>query len=31
MAWSVIGRVEDGEGVLVDGALYDGPGGWRSF
>ena len=31
MAWSVIGRVEDGEGVLVDGALHDGPGGWRSF
>jgi len=31
MAWSVIGRVEDGEGVLVDGSLHDGPGGWRSF
>ena len=31
MAWSVIGRVEHGEGVLVDGALYVGPGGWRSF
>ncbi len=31
MAWSVIGRVEDGEGVLVDGTVFDGPGGWRSF
>jgi thiamine-monophosphate kinase len=31
MAWSVIGRVEDGERVLVDGAPFDGPGGWRSF
>lgn len=31
MAWSVIGRVEDGEGVLVDGAPFEGPGGWRSF
>ena len=31
MAWSVIGRVEDGDGVLVDGAAYDGAGGWRTF
>ncbi len=31
MAWSVIGRVEAGEGVLVDGAPFEGPGGWRSF
>lgn len=31
MAWSVIGRVEDGEGVLVDGVAFAGPGGWRSF
>jgi thiamine-monophosphate kinase len=32
MAWSVVGRVEDGEpGVLVDGAPYAGPGGWTSF
>jgi thiamine-monophosphate kinase len=31
MAWSVVGRVEAGEGVLVDGAAWVGPGGWRSF
>jgi thiamine-monophosphate kinase len=31
MAWSVVGRVEKGEGVLVDGAEWTGPGGWRSF
>jgi thiamine-monophosphate kinase len=31
MAWSVVGRVAEGEGVLVDGAPYDGAGGWRSF
>ena len=31
MAWSVVGRVEDGEGVLVDGTPFEGPGGWRSF
>jgi len=31
MAWSVVGRVEDGDGVLVDGVPHDGPGGWRSF
>ncbi|MDQ1621161.1 MAG: thiamine-monophosphate kinase [Actinomycetota bacterium] len=31
MAWSVVGRVEDGEGLLVDGEPYAGPGGWTSF
>jgi thiamine-monophosphate kinase len=31
MAWSVVGRVEDGEGVLVDGEPYAGAGGWSSF
>ena len=31
MAWSVVGRVEQGEGVLVDGAPWAGPGGWTSF
>jgi thiamine-monophosphate kinase len=32
MAWSVVGRVEEGEpGVLVDGAPYAGPGGWTAF
>jgi thiamine-monophosphate kinase len=31
MAWSVVGRVEEGEGVYVDGAPWPGPGGWRSF
>jgi thiamine-monophosphate kinase len=31
MAWSVVGRVAEGEGVLVDGAPYDGAGGWTSF
>jgi thiamine-monophosphate kinase len=32
MAWSVVGRVEAGEGVLVDGQPWaGGPGGWRSF
>ena len=31
MAWSVVGRVEAGEGVLVDGAAWPGPGGWRSL
>jgi thiamine-monophosphate kinase len=31
MAWSVVGRVEQGEGVLVDGAPWNGPGGWTSF
>ncbi len=31
MAWSVVGRVEAGEDVLVDGAEWAGPGGWRTF
>ena len=31
MSWSVVGRVEEGEGVLVDGAAWTGPGGWRTF
>jgi thiamine-monophosphate kinase len=31
MAWSVVGRVAEGEGVLVDGAPWSGPGGWTSF
>jgi thiamine-monophosphate kinase len=31
MAWSVVGRVEQGEGVLVDGAPWSGPAGWTSF
>jgi thiamine-monophosphate kinase len=31
MAWSVIGRVSEGAGVLVDGQPYAGPGGWQSF
>ena len=31
MAWSVVGRVGEGEDVLVDGAAWPGPGGWRSF
>jgi thiamine-monophosphate kinase len=31
MAWSVIGRVVEGAGVVVDGQSYDGPGGWQSF
>jgi thiamine-monophosphate kinase len=31
MAWSVVGRVEAGEGVTVDGAPWAGPAGWRSF
>jgi thiamine-monophosphate kinase len=30
--WLVVGRVAEGEGVvLVDGAPYDGPGGWQAF
>lgn len=29
--WRVIGRVSEGEGVLVDGAAYDGPTGWVAF
>jgi thiamine-monophosphate kinase len=31
MAWSVIGRVTEGAGVVVDGQPYAGPGGWQSF
>jgi len=31
MAWSVVGRVVEGEGVLVDGQAYGGAGGWQSF
>ena len=31
MAWSVVGRVQPGEGVLVDGAPWTGPSGWQSF
>jgi thiamine-monophosphate kinase len=31
MAWSVVGRVDAGEGVLVDGVPWPGPSGWRSF
>jgi thiamine-monophosphate kinase len=31
MAWSVVGRVVEGEGVLVDGQPYGGAGGWQSF
>jgi thiamine-monophosphate kinase len=30
--WLVVGRVTEGEAVvLVDGAPYDGPGGWQAF
>lgn len=31
MAWSVVGRVGAGEGVLVDGKPWDGPAGWLAF
>jgi thiamine-monophosphate kinase len=31
MAWQIIGRVDEGSGVLVDGKPYEGTGGWRSF
>jgi thiamine-monophosphate kinase len=31
MAWSVVGRVEAGEGVRVDGEEWTGPSGWVSF
>jgi thiamine-monophosphate kinase len=31
MAWSVIGRVVEGAGVVVDGQPYEGPGGSQSF
>lgn len=30
-AWRAIGRVSEGEGLLVDGTPYGGPGGWQSF
>lgn len=29
--WTVIGRIEPGQGVTVDGGRYHGPGGWESF
>ena len=34
--WRVIGAVRDGgddavDGVVVDGAAYEGPGGWEHF
>jgi thiamine-monophosphate kinase len=29
--WTVIGRVTEGEGVTVDGATYEGPGGHTHF
>lgn len=29
--WTVIGTVAEGEGVTVDGAVYDGPTGWKHF
>jgi len=29
--WTVVGQVHEGEGVRVDGAAYEGPGGWRHF
>jgi thiamine-monophosphate kinase len=29
--WRVVGQVAEGEGVLVDGEPYDGPGGWQAF
>ena len=29
--WRVIGRVEEGAGVTVDGAAHAGPGGWQHF
>ena len=31
MAWTVVGRVEAGDGVLVDGSPWSGPAGWTSF
>jgi thiamine-monophosphate kinase len=31
MAWSVVGRVEPGEGVRVDGGPWTGPAGWQAF
>jgi len=29
--WSVIGRVEDGRGILVDGKTFQGSAGWKHF
>ncbi len=29
--WTEVGTVEEGEGVTVDGAEYDGPTGWTHF
>lgn len=29
--WRLVGRVSEGEGLLVDGEPYEGPGGWQSF
>ncbi|NKY35278.1 thiamine-phosphate kinase [Nocardia speluncae] len=29
--WTLIGRIEAGRGVAVDGALYRGAGGWEAF
>jgi thiamine-monophosphate kinase len=29
--WRPIGSVNEGSGVTVDGAAYDGPGGWEHF
>ncbi|MBF6173721.1 thiamine-phosphate kinase [Nocardia blacklockiae] len=29
--WRAVGRVAAGTGVTVDGASWDGPGGWESF
>jgi thiamine-monophosphate kinase len=31
MAWSVVGRVADGEGVTVDGKPWEGQPGWQGF
>jgi thiamine-monophosphate kinase len=31
MAWSVVGRVEQGDGVTVDGGAWTGPAGWEAF
>ncbi|GGD17442.1 thiamine-phosphate kinase [Nocardioides daphniae] len=31
MGWQVIGEVLEGSGVTVDGAAYEGPGGWVHF
>ena len=29
--WRRIGSVREGSGVTVDGATYEGPGGWEHF